>query len=467
MPKIALLKGEKTQMRRIWAVALNTIAQAVRMKIAAVFIVLLMILLPMMSLIVTGDGTLKGKLQTFVSYGLSLTSLLLCLLTIIVSIYSLSSDIKQCQIWTVLTKPVRRYELLCGKLLGVVILDAVLLFAFAAIIYGLTMFVPNLTKATEDDIMQAQNEFFTARASIKPQMPDLTKQIDEAYNKLSQQGQLPQQMTAMQVKQQLGQQMQLERQAAPVGNQLRWQFENIGPIDPNGYVFIRFKYDVSVNPPDQQIYGRWYVGDDRQIGQGAAAAKTPIYVVDRPDSIRTIHEFAVPANAVVDGYLAVIFENVPLNSTLVIFPIEDGLEILYKADSFGANFIRATLLIFARLVFLAAVGISVSTWLSFPVAILVCLVIFFSATISGFILESFDSLGGGLGLVYMLTVRPLLNLLPQFDKLNPSEFMIDAKLLSWWVLAQAAAMMVLIQAMIVWIAGIIIFSFKELAKVTV
>ena len=105
-------------MRRIWAVAVNTIAQAVRMKIAAVFIVLLLILLPMMSLIVTGDGTLKGKLQTFVSYGLSLTSLLLCLLTIIISIYSLSSDIKQCQIWTVLTKPIRRFELLCGKLLG-------------------------------------------------------------------------------------------------------------------------------------------------------------------------------------------------------------------------------------------------------------------------------------------------------------------------------------------------------------
>ena len=117
-------------MRRIWAVAVNTIAQAVRMKIAAVFIVLLLILLPMMSLVVTGDGTLKGKLQTFVSYGLSLTSLLLCLLTIIISIYSLSSDIKQCQIWTVLTKPIRRFELLCGKLLGMVILDAVLLVWF-------------------------------------------------------------------------------------------------------------------------------------------------------------------------------------------------------------------------------------------------------------------------------------------------------------------------------------------------
>ena len=52
-------------MRSIWAVATNTIKQAVRMKIAAVFIVLLIVLLPVMGAAMTGDGTLKGKLQTF------------------------------------------------------------------------------------------------------------------------------------------------------------------------------------------------------------------------------------------------------------------------------------------------------------------------------------------------------------------------------------------------------------------
>jgi hypothetical protein len=455
-------------MGRIWAVAANTIAQAVRMKIAAVFIVLLLILLPLMSMIITGDGTLKGKLQTFVSYGLSLTSLLLCLLTIIISIYSLSSDIKQCQIWTVVTKPIRRFELLCGKLLGVVILDAMLLFCFSSIIYGLTMLVPNLTKASAGEVEQAQNEFFTARASIKPQLPDVSKETQELFKKLKEQGQIPEQMTARQAYMQLYQAKLLEKQAVPPGNQIRWQFEDIGPIDPNGFVFVRFKYDVSVNPPDLQIYGRWYIGDDRQLGQVAAAARTPVYVVDQPYSIRTIHEIAVPANAVVDGYLGVVFENVAsLNNTIVIFPTEDGLEILYKADSFGANFVRAALVIFTRLVFLAALGISAATWLSFPVAILLCLVVFFSASISGFILESFDGLEGGIGAMYGLTIRPVLSLLPQFDTLNPSTFMVGGQLLSWQTLAWAAVVLLLIKAMIVWLVGILIFTYKEIAKVTV
>ncbi|MHC4412495.1 MAG: hypothetical protein ACYSYU_05545, partial [Planctomycetota bacterium] len=85
-------------MHSIWAIAKNTVKQAVRMKIAVVFTLMLVILLPVMGITMTGDGTLKGQLQTFISYGFSLTSLLLCLLTIAVSVYTLTSDIDQRQI---------------------------------------------------------------------------------------------------------------------------------------------------------------------------------------------------------------------------------------------------------------------------------------------------------------------------------------------------------------------------------
>ncbi len=123
-------------MLKVWAVARNTIAQALRIKVAVVFIVMLLILLPLLSMTLAGDGTIKGKLQTFVSYGLSLISLLLCLLTIVISTYAVTSDIKQKQIYTVLTKPIRRYQLLCGKLLGIVLLDMLLLAVFAGLIFG-------------------------------------------------------------------------------------------------------------------------------------------------------------------------------------------------------------------------------------------------------------------------------------------------------------------------------------------
>ena len=123
-------------MDRIWAVAKNTVRQALRMKVAVIFVILLLVLLPVLGLTATGDGTLKGRLQTFVSYGLSLTSLLLCLLTLIVSVYSVTSDIEQRQIYTVVTKPIRRYQLILGKLLGVIVLDIGLLAVFGGIVYS-------------------------------------------------------------------------------------------------------------------------------------------------------------------------------------------------------------------------------------------------------------------------------------------------------------------------------------------
>ncbi|HPS54122.1 MAG TPA: hypothetical protein PLP05_00855, partial [Sedimentisphaerales bacterium] len=124
-------------MSRIWAVAVNTIRQILRLKIATAFVVMLFVLLPVMGFGMTGDGTLKGRLQSFVSYGLSLTSLLLCLLTIIASIYTLTSDIKNKQIYTVITKPIKRYQLIAGKLFGVVLLGSVMLLIFSSLIYAI------------------------------------------------------------------------------------------------------------------------------------------------------------------------------------------------------------------------------------------------------------------------------------------------------------------------------------------
>ncbi len=459
-------------MHSIWAVATNTIKQALRMKIAAVFIILLVVLLPVMGVTMTGDGTLKGRLQSFVSYGLSLVSFLLCLLTIVVSIYSLTNDIKQRQIYTVLTKPIRRFQLLFGKLLGVILLDVALLVLFSAVIYVITIYTPRFCGVSEVEAISLDDEFFTARASLTPAEVDVTSEVLEAYNKLEKSGQLPAGVSGDKVKRknyiaELTIRRQLAKRAATVGHDLLWEFSDVKPLDLNQSLFIRFKYDVSVNPPDLHVYSRWIVGDDRQIRYGDEV-ETPIYTFDRKDLIRTFYEIEVPADAVAkDGYLAVGFLNVPLNDTVVIFPPEDGLEVLYKADTFTANFLRAVLLILFRLIFLACLGILASSFLSFPVAVLFCLVIFFTGTISGFIIESFDFLSENVSRTYYYTLRPVIQLLPQFDKFNPAKFLVPSRLLSWSLLAKVAGLMVCVKSVLLLLLGLLIFNYREVAKVTV
>ncbi|MHC4643037.1 MAG: ABC transporter permease [Planctomycetota bacterium] len=447
-------------MHCIWAVATNTIKQAMRMKIAAVFIVLLIILLPVMGVSMTGDGTLKGRLQTFVSYGLSLTNLLLCLLTVIVSIFTLTNDIKHRQIYTVITKPVRRYQLLIGKLLGVVLLSTALLALFSAIIYVITIYTPKIYGANAVDLFQVNNEFFTARAVLVPPQADVTKEAEDAYFKLEKAGQIPPGATRSKVIAELARRLQLRKRAAVVGQRLVWEFDNVRVLDPNEILFIRYKYDASINPSDLQIYGQWDVGDSRQY--------PPAYgTFMRKDPIRTFRELRVPASFIAeDGYLAISFLNLPLNDTTVIFP-PDGLEVLYKADTFTANFIRAVILMWLRLIFLASLGLLTSTFLSFPVAILLSLCILFTATFSGFCLESFDYLGENLTWIYSYTARPMILLLPQFDKFNPTKFLISAKLLGWPLLAEAAGLMICVKAFLLLLLTLLIFKFREIAKIII
>ncbi|MBN2020169.1 MAG: hypothetical protein JW749_08090 [Sedimentisphaerales bacterium] len=459
-------------MRSIWAIAVNTIKQAVRLKIAAVFIVLLLVLLPVMGLKMTGDGTLKGRMQSFISYSLSLMSLLLALLTILAACFTLTNDVKDKQVYTVLTKPVRRYQFVLGKLLGVIVLDAFLLTLFSVVIYSIAVLMPQFIKADNEQLERARNEFFTARASIVPPQPDISAEIDEKYEKLKESGEVPKGVDENPVarrnyRNELSRRIGLRRRAAVVGEELVWEFENVKLSDPKQPLFVKFKYEVAVNPADLAIYSGWVIGDLRQIRMGEMPV-TPIYSVERKDLIRTAVEFQVPGDCVADdGYVALAFQNVPLNNTVVIFPLEDGLEVLFQADSFTANFVRAVLLVFIRLVFLAALAVFAGSFLSFPVAVLLCLAVFTMANMSGFINESFEFLGENINKLYYHSLKHIMNLLPEFDDYNPGQFLLSARLISWTLVAKAGALMVFLKSLPLVAFSIVIFSLREIAKVIV
>ena len=100
-------------------------------------------------------------------------------------------------------------------------------------------------------------------------------------------------------------------------------------------------------------------------------------------------------------------------------------------------------------------------------AILLSLCIFFTATFSGFCLESFDYLGKNISWIYSYTLRPMIILLPQFDKFNPTKFMVSGRLLGWPLLAEAAGLMICIKALLLLLFALLIFKFREIAKIII
>ncbi|NQV32406.1 MAG: hypothetical protein HQ515_06910 [Phycisphaeraceae bacterium] len=464
-------------MHSVLAVAINTVKQALRMKVALVFIVLLLVILPVMAFSASGDGTVKGRLQTFVSYGLSLTSFLLSLLTIFTAVHTTTGDIKQRLVYTVLTKPIRRYQYLLGKCLGILFLDLALLVVFGVGIYGVAVYGPDLMGADAMARAELNDQFYTARASLFPKTLDVAPdELEAEYQKLKKNQTMDQYFaegtSVARIKDWLYKRMRLEKNAVAPGSEKIWEFRNVKVADPNGMVFVRFKFEVATTPEDDQLYSFWTVGDIRPYREGKQS-DTPIYPIERKDPIRMYREFAIPADAIAaDGYVAIAFVNPPINNTVVMF-MEQGsdqnlesqsLALLFKAGTFHENFLRGICVVFFRLVFLAALASMASTFLSFPVAVLLSMVVFFTVSISGFVLESFSYVEATAGQIYKHTLALVIKGLPQFDKYNPSAYLIDGKLID-------AEMFVWASWTIVWAAllmgmALLIFSTKELARDT-
>jgi ABC-type transport system involved in multi-copper enzyme maturation permease subunit len=120
--------------QRIAAIARTTLAEGMRAKAGAGFAALILIAIPVFYFTAEGDGTIKGKVQMFLSYSLAFSGFCLSLLTIFFSCRSLSIEIASRQIYGVVSKPIPRWQIVAGKWIGVMALNVLL----AAVATGAT-----------------------------------------------------------------------------------------------------------------------------------------------------------------------------------------------------------------------------------------------------------------------------------------------------------------------------------------
>ena len=327
--------------------------------------------------------------------------------------------------------------------------------------------MPFFAGADEFETAKAGREFYIARKALSESIDEekIKKAAKLNYEKLAESGQIPDGMSKAKVLGELIGRERLKARAVGPGGQRVWKFNDIDTSKVGKSIFVRYKYEVSSYPLDEPVLGIWAVGDYRQLQLGPGKHETPIYPMARKDVVRTITEFEVPADAITpDGFLGLVFEN-PFVNQITIIPKE--VEVLIRVGSFTANFVRVVLMIFCRLIFLAALGISISTWVSFPVAMFLCVSVLLIGTVNGFIVESVDSLGKNVRIVYTLVLKPIMWLFPRFDgEFNPVYFMVSARILGWLFLAKVMAIMVFVKSLLIFLCGMWIFSNRELAKAT-
>jgi hypothetical protein len=231
-------------------------------------------------------------------------------------------------------------------------------------------------------------------------------------------------------------------------------------------LFLRVKFNAADRSSSGTFDGRWRVGVPR---------KTELWHSEvmslAPD---TFHEFEVPPDYDEKGVLTVAFLNA--NNTALLFPLEDGLEVLYRQGGFGLNFARGLGIIFCWMALLAAIGLAASSFLTFPVAaffsLAVLTMVFSSGTLSNVVEEgtimSYNAETGVKGFspvdfVIVPMFRAALSVINLARDFSPIDALSTGRSITWTELGRAFTQIVLLLGGIVGFLGIFIFSRRELA----
>jgi ABC-type transport system involved in multi-copper enzyme maturation permease subunit len=114
----------KTSPKRVWAIARLAVKESIRRRVIIAPLIYLVILAFSSWYVPTG---VQQPAKLFFSYVLGWTTLLVLLISLLVSAFSLPNDFKSKTIYTVVTKPVRAGDIVLGRILGFTIIGTVLL----------------------------------------------------------------------------------------------------------------------------------------------------------------------------------------------------------------------------------------------------------------------------------------------------------------------------------------------------
>lgn len=129
----ALFEVGRISPRRAGAVALLAVKESVRRKVLLAVFALFLVILAISAWFLVGRT--EHPARTYIGNVFGWTTLLVWLLAIFLSAFSLPNDIRHRTIFTIVTKPVRRSELVLGRILGFGVVGTVMLAAMGLVSY--------------------------------------------------------------------------------------------------------------------------------------------------------------------------------------------------------------------------------------------------------------------------------------------------------------------------------------------
>ncbi|MEI6341038.1 MAG: DUF2628 domain-containing protein [Verrucomicrobiota bacterium] len=459
--------------RPLLSVALLTVKAAFRYKLVVVLLAILVAAVFALPLIIKHDGTATGFSQILLAYTLTAITTLLGFSSLWLACGTLARDIEDMSLFLVVVKPIPRWQVWLGKWLGIMALNVGMVAIAGTIVYGLLHV--RAAQLPEAQLAKLRNEILVAREPMRAARVDLDAETEREFEKRRRDPTVAQ-MNPEFVRKQVRAQLEGRLQAVAPGQYRPVPFDfNLGPGAREKFkgrmLYIRVKFFTPEYVGlDASFDHGWEIGNVRQA--------RPVRFSNNfgPD---VPSEFEIPGDLIeADGSLSLRYAN--LGKLTVVFPLDEGIQVLCPEAPFAVNFARGLCVILAWLGLLTAIGLFSASFLSFPVASFLSLGLLVIGLSSGTLKQVVEQ-GGVVGINHetgVVSANSLVNqaavrvygtaywILNQVSSFSPVDALATGRSITWAELARAVVLVVVVTGGGLGVAGMLIFTRREIAMPT-
>lgn len=434
----------------VFAVASNVLREALRLKIATFFVVVLLVLIPLLPLWIDPQEPLRYQIQSFLARSMGLHFLLAACMTVFLACATVSFEIRDKQIWQLMTKPVARVQYLLGKWLGVTVLNLILVVLGGVAIFTYVQYLQTRPAKDPFDLMAVHDEVLVAREGRYPKYRALTgdeardiveRQLaaDEMLRKEIEAGERTETEVLRELARQTHQEFLASQRRVMPGETREFVFDRLLPAKRmNATVTLKYAFDIAAIDPHTQhpaifVFRDGYFDERVFVPAQAHVLQVPPQLIDDDGTLtvkiingaRGVDENGNPA--IIPGVDAIRFGG-------------DKLEVLYKVDTFEWNFARAMAVQFVKLAFLAMFGVCAATVLSFPVACMLTFTVLVIGAMAPFLGLSLSEYriaqdAPGVWRAFQMGVKGVASaaewLLRSFGETRPTARLVEGRVVSW------------------------------------
>lgn len=420
---------------RILAISGLTLRAAIRSRVFALLIAMVAICIAGLPLVIKSDGTSAGQVQLFMHYAFGLTVFLLSIAAAWAAAGAVSLEVSGRQMHVLVTKPVHAFEIWLGKWLGLMTINLILLGLAGGLMYGLLRWTTRNAVLSADDQTRLRDKVLTAHSLVSAEQPIANPAPSGMGRRLL---------------------------AIPPAGTQSWIFRVPECVRPGDALFLQFQFATSRIERQMPVAGLWLITADE---------------VTRPLRVLSFytphvgHALKLPP-AAPGQRLTVTYKNVETAApATVLFAADTGARLLIRESSFESNFLRALLLVLARLAFFTALGLTAGALFSFPVAVFTAFAFLFITGLSGWVGTETLMAEGKMSPAWLadllnVTTRGIIQvahwITPPLARFEPLSFLPTGAFIPWVLVSEAWGILALVYGGALAVLGIWLFSRREM-----